>query len=557
MTQPTGTTTYTYDPFGQLSGLTNPDGTLSYSYDGAGRVLSQTSGGTATSLQPTVTLSYTYDAAGDRLSLVDPAGTTTYAYNPLSEVTGITSPAGSFALGYNAVAALTSITRPNGADDTLTYDPAGNLTSWVATDGPTTVAEAEYAYTPAGLRSSLTDLTGTSTYSYGPTNQLVGATHPAGGPSAESYTYDPAGNRTSSASEAIGSFTYDPADRLTSDALYNYSYDNEGNLLTRTLKAGGATTAYSWNAEHQLTAIHLPNGTTTTYRYDPLGRRIEVDANGQITRYVYDGANIVAEYNGSNVLQATYTNGLGADSPLSMSRAGQNYYYLQDGQNSVTALTNSAGAVVDRYTYDAYGNQTATGTVTNPFTYSGMQYDPSTGLYFDQARYYNPANGEFISEDPTSSVNPYPYGNDSPTNFTDPTGAEDEVESAVLAVYNDDLSRAQALQKLVACVAGQLLFAVLAMGGQTVTPPNEGDLVTGAFANWFVSFLPDQLQTAYGLVQSAASGGLTVSRQPWARTSPTRPSRRWSASSTTPPVSPTAPRTSSTVSRTATTSTKT
>lgn len=48
---------------------------------------------------------------------------------------------------------------------------------------------------------------------------------------------------------------------------------------------------------------------TSTYRYDGLGRRIEKVENGQTKRYVYDGEDILLEYDGSNVLQARYTHG--------------------------------------------------------------------------------------------------------------------------------------------------------------------------------------------------------------------------------------------------------
>jgi len=497
MAQPSGTTTFTYDPAGRMATAADPDGTLAFGYDAANRIVLQTSGPTATSLQPTATISYTYDPAGNRLTATDAAGTTKYSYDSLSRLTTLTDPSGGvFGFGYDGASQLSTLSRPNGVNDALSYDAAGNLTARVAVDGPTTLARATYTYTPTNLRSSETTLSGTSNYTYDLTSQLTGATHPAAGPAAESYTYDPAGNRTSSASEALGQFNYDSANRLMSDAHYTYTYNNEGDLTSRTSKAGSAKTTYVWNALHQLTAIHFADGTTTTYRYDALGRRIEINANGQITRDVYDGSNIALEYNASNVLQASYTNGLGTDSVLEMVRGGHPYYYVQDGQNSTTALTNSTGTVVDSYTYDAFGNQTSTGTVANPFTYTGREYDPKSGLYYYRSRYYDPSTGRFLSEDSVLSTNSYPYANSDPTNLNDPTGAEAEVESAILSVYNDDLTRARALQKLTACIAGQLLFGVLAMGGSTQAPPDEGALVTGAFQNWFISFLPDQLQGA-------------------------------------------------------------
>jgi RHS repeat-associated protein len=252
-----------------------------------------------------------------------------------------------------------------------------------------------------------------------------------------------------------------------------------------------------WNALHQLSAIHFADGTTTSYRYDPLGRRIEINAAGRITRYAYDGDNIVLEYDGSNNRQASYTDGLGTDSALEMSRGGKFYYYVQDGQNSISAVTDSAGTVTNSYTYDAFGNQTAsTGTIANPFTYTGREYDPKSGLYYNRSRYYDPGSGRFLSEDPALDANAYPYANSNPTNLIDPNGAEAEVESALLNYYTDALKRGMAIQRLNGCIAGQLLWAVLAMGGQAVTPPDEGGLVAGAFQDWFLSFLPDKLQGA-------------------------------------------------------------
>jgi RHS repeat-associated protein len=36
------------------------------------------------------------------------------------------------------------------------------------------------------------------------------------------------------------------------------------------------------------------------------------------------------------------------------------------------------------------------------FKFAGMQYDSATGLYFDNARYYDPRSGRFTSHDPSS-----------------------------------------------------------------------------------------------------------------------------------------------------------
>ena len=56
-------------------------------------------------------------------------------------------------------------------------------------------------------------------------------------------------------------------------------------------------------------------------------------------------------------------------------------FYGYDGHGSVRSLTNSSGAITDAYTYDAFGNFTAS-TVTTPnnYLYCGEQFDADLGF---------------------------------------------------------------------------------------------------------------------------------------------------------------------------------
>jgi len=144
--------------------------------------------------------------------------------------------------------------------------------------------------------------------------------------------------------------------------------------------------------------------------------------------YLYDGANVLEEVDGSGNVLARYTQGAGIDQPLAELRSGTTSYYQQDVLSSVTSLSNSAGALANTYTYDSYGKlTTSTGTITNPYRYTGREADSETGLDYYRARYYDPSTGRFISEDPSgfaAGVNFYAYTLGSPINFRDPSGLD-------------------------------------------------------------------------------------------------------------------------------------
>ena len=94
--------------------------------------------------------------------------------------------------------------------------------------------------------------------------------------------------------------------------------------------------------------------------------------------------------------------------------------------------------VIKSYTYDAYGNTDSTGTFVNSFAYTGAVIDEETGLYYMNARYYEPETGRFISEDTYRGEgevfwNLYMYCDGDPVNCTDPSGHK---KDHVIYYYN-------------------------------------------------------------------------------------------------------------------------
>ncbi|MBI4356064.1 MAG: hypothetical protein HY597_06430 [Candidatus Omnitrophica bacterium] len=189
---------------------------------------------------------------------------------------------------------------------------------------------------------------------------------------------------------------------------------------------------------------------TATYAYDALGRRIEKNVNGAITRYVYDQEDILAEYDGTNTLQAKYTHGPGIDEPLIMERGSQAFFYHTDGLGSITAITDTLGTAVKSFQYDSFGNVvTETGTLQQPYGYTGRERDLESGLVYYRRRYYDPGIGRFLQEDPVllpetgpaqspfllidllrepQELNSFSYVANNPTTLIDPFGFRGQKE---------------------------------------------------------------------------------------------------------------------------------
>jgi len=199
-------------------------------------------------------------------------------------------------------------------------------------------------------------------------------------------------------------------------------------------------------------------------------KRIKKDVDGAVTKFVYEsapqlnevypftyvgenqfefGVNILAEYKGSNNLQATYVNALDVDENIAKT-IGQNiYYFLQDGLGSVRNLVDASEVVQNTYDYYAFGKDLGTPTenVVNQFNFTAREWDEESTLYFYRTRHYAPALGRFIQKDvyfidllmaqnelqataeQIRKLLPlYTYVNDNPINQLDPFGKKTDAE---------------------------------------------------------------------------------------------------------------------------------
>jgi RHS repeat-associated protein len=158
---------------------------------------------------------------------------------------------------------------------------------------------------------------------------------------------------------------------------------------------------------------------------------VQATTGGQVTNYLWDElpqyGDVVLDTDAGGVVLASYV--LAESELISQRRAGSTSYYLHDAQGSVRALTDLAGAITDQYTYAAFGELVEQeGATDNPYRYTGQQYDEASGLYSLRARYYDPADGRFLSRDPLEQwrnlreLNRYSYAANDAVNLVDPSG---------------------------------------------------------------------------------------------------------------------------------------
>lgn len=369
------------------------------------------------------TTAYTYDA-GDRLTqAVDSAGgTITDGYDDLDRLTSETTAQGSISYGYDGAGRRSSMTVAGQPQVGYSYDNADRLTQ--ITQGTSTVS---FGYDNANRRSSLTLSNGVNiSYSYDNDSRVTAINYNFGTNTLGNltYSYDELGRRVgvggsfarTGLPQPVTSATYDAANELTIWNGTTISYDFNGNMLS------DGTNALTWNARNQLVSLN-----NVGLQYDAFGRRIQ---NAAGKSFVYDGANAVQELSGATVTANLLPGSI--DEFFMRADVSSTVTLLADALGSTIALIDSNGNLSTEYSYDPFGNTSSSGTSSsNRWQYTGRENEIN-GFYFYRARYYSPALGRFISEDPLEfggGVDFYAYAADNPIDFKDPTGTQCEGET--------------------------------------------------------------------------------------------------------------------------------
>lgn len=468
-------TVMTYDANGNLLSRTYPDGSSDqYTYDLIGNLL------TANNANANVT--FTYNANGQVLSeTLIPSGegqgrVTQYDYNTRQGIINITYPSGrTIEEHYDLRGRLTTIinyqlsilnssdtiatfsyfptdyvasrTYGNGDVSYYTYDAANRLTSINSSNSIQPILSLHYNYDNYGNILSRHDSlrpNRSETYTYDALHRLTefrcGVVNNSGvipNPLKQvQYTLDVLGNRTSvTANRITTTYAHNNTNAYTNVGIETMQYDGNGNMLSD----GNHT--YQFNYRNRM--IGVDNGTTATYQYDALDRRILKTTASDTIRYFYHGVQCIEEVyspissrEGLGWVSYIYSTAL--DDILFMHRNNQKYYYHKNHLGSVMSITDSTGSIVETYEYDPYGaptfyNTTGTeitaSTIGNIILFSGREYDHETDLYYFRARTMNPILGRFIQHDPllyVDDINYYSYGINNPLTSVDYWGTFSE-----------------------------------------------------------------------------------------------------------------------------------
>jgi len=392
-----------------------------YAYDDFGNRTSETiTGFTPGGVPVNRTTSWQYNGPLHQLSLIDGPRTdindiTLYRYYPDDPVEGssrarlreIENAAGTLIrsnLQYTASGRIMSENRPNGLQISYRYYPGSDRLETMTNSGPSSIQVTRWSYLETGEVERITSAYGTPdavtvVFGYDAARRLIRISDGLG--NRIDYLLDSEGNRTGEniydSAGVLGKTltrTFDAYNRpdirsqeneqvdtdYAPDGLLYQQTDGEGSitafsydvlkrLLGRTRDLGGlnVSTDYNHDVAGRLTAVMDPIGGVTTYVYDDLGNLLETASpDTGVTRHGYDEAgNLVTKLDAKGQLFSYTYDSLSRlmvlDAPGTMDDIAYSYDNCTNGIGSLCAV--SLGASVVAYSYDAFGNTTATQTM--------------------------------------------------------------------------------------------------------------------------------------------------------------------------------------------------
>ncbi|PWK15998.1 RHS repeat-associated core domain-containing protein [Tumebacillus permanentifrigoris] len=461
------TVKYFYDGNDNLiKQIDKDDKTLNFEYDTRNRLTKKVAG--------TDIVKYDYNTQGLRSKMEDQTGTTQYAYTADNKLAVEQLPDGkTVSYTYDVAGNRTTMVDPFGRKIAFTSDTRNRLQS-LSFDNATNPTEVAYAYTKSNRVQKATQGNGlVSSYEYDLKNQLTSLQQkkPDGSQlNLFQYGYDSNGNQNSiTENNSATQLTYDKVNRVATSTQFNeaYQYDFRSNRtgLQTDKPLVIPTNTYEYDLWNRLTKVTTADNKVVTYKYDGDGLLYERTENGSTTRYYYnDQQQVIAEakvVNGSPVLLDRFIRGVNGQLVLREDATGSKSYYQHNGHGDVVGLVDANGAQLNTYSYDIWGNQlTATGQLNNPFRYTGEFSDSTSGLIYLRARWYDPSQGRFITEDSFEgnleqllTLNLYAYASQNPQRNIDPSGhmtVREEPIAQNTPIYEEEMESGLAWLKKIA-----------------------------------------------------------------------------------------------------------
>ncbi|MCU7853101.1 MAG: RHS repeat protein [Candidatus Thiodiazotropha sp. (ex Monitilora ramsayi)] len=425
---------YTYDQgthgIGRLSSMTDAQGTTSYSYNAFGQPLSKTR---TSSDNITTAFSYAYDAQGRLTSQTYPSGRIlNYGYDTHGQIDSLTLEypgGGTQALSQNIqrlpFGPIQAFDYGNGLSLSRTFDLDYQLIQQTVTG----ILQSSYLHDPVGNITDWQDLLDTNRDQQFGYDQLDRLTSASGAFGALGYTYDATGNRLSlSDGTTIETYSYVPnshrLQQILGSTTDSRSYDAAGNTLQSLIGS------YSYDDSNRLVSFSK-SGTQADYAYNGEGERIQKTVNGTTTRYRYgNNAQLLGEYdaNGEAIREYAYLAGqpIAQLSKDPATQAETIHYVHTDHLGAVVKATDSAQTLVWDAQRKPFGERNVTtAQITMPLGFPGQVFDEETGTYYNYFRDYDPTTGRYLQSDPIGlegGLNTYSYVKGNPIQLVDPLG---------------------------------------------------------------------------------------------------------------------------------------
>lgn len=423
---------FDYDPLGRRIRAENDTQVVEWTYDPDGNILTETGSAAGDSGLFSERTEYTWTPAGRMLSSSSSRGSRSWSYDEQGRIERIEdSRAGTTWFTWDATDNPTRVERETGTLIELLYDAMDRLVALRTSDGDVELDYFTIHRETGGWIEAVSDAFGEHTYDHDDRGRLVAVDHPDGsGLADEAYAYDANGNRLAWTDHDAAGVSVEP-DQLLADGEFEYAYDANGRLSSRTSTRSGEVTTYTWNSFDQLVAVDRSD-TRTTFAYDPLGRRVELVHDGSTERFIHDGDEVRAILDGDNAIARWWATGPSGQLLAEVeTRTGTVRDAVLDHLGTRRAWV-SAGEL-EREVRDTHGNAIAgVGAQVTPAALTWHAQDP-TGLVYARARYLDPETGRFLTEDPIPGAHAYTYAWNSPVMAWDPLGEAESIEYASTA----------------------------------------------------------------------------------------------------------------------------